>query len=599
MHLRRWLLVLVMLAVPALAAPVPDWVRESDAAAQPMLKIIAQFGPEGAQRLGVDGVDEKVIDLGPGYAERYRHALEAAARDLEARLPSTRDPKVREDIHILVDDAHRNIEEGKLEESLLLPFFAPARIAFTGVFGLLDPRIPRERQPAALVRLRRYAGLEPGSTPLTELAKARTLEKLGNPKLLFPYRPEVEQALADRKRLVAGIGDLFRKAGIAGYEAALEKLGEQMEAYDRWVTAEILPRARSENRLPPELYAAYLRGFGVNLAPEEVLRAALISFAEIRNEMNALAPLVAKEKNLPAGGDYRAVFRALKKKQLTSSQVLPLYTRRLALLEDIARREHVVTLPARKASIRLASEAESAMQPAPHMSPPRLIGNTGEYGEFVLPLATPGAPGQKDLRTDDFTFDAATWTLTVHEARPGHELQYTRMIENGVSIARAVFAFNSANVEGWALYAEAEMKPYLPLDGQLVSLQYRLLRAARAFLDPMLNLGQISPAEARRVLMEDVLLSEGFAKQEVDRYTFRAPGQATSYFVGYRSMLETRQRAELALGGHLDRQRFHDFILAQGLLPPELRLRAVMEEFVPREKARAAAGAPASTMKTD
>ena len=239
------------------------------------------------------------------------------------------------------------------------------------------------------------------------------------------------------------------------------------------------------------------------------------------------------------------------------------------------------------------------MQPAPHMDAPRLIGNTGEYGEFVLPLATPGAPGQKDLRTDDFTFDAATWTLTVHEARPGHELQFTRMLENGVSIARAVFAFNSANVEGWALYAEAEMKPYLPLEGQLASLQHRMLRAARAFLDPMVNLGQITPEDARRVLMEDVVMSEGMAKQEVDRYTFRAPGQATSYFVGYRSMLETRQRAELALGGHLDRQRFHDFILAQGLLPPDLRLRAVMEEFVPAEKARAAASAPPAKTKTN
>ena len=37
--------------------------------------------------------------------------------------------------------------------------------------------------------------------------------------------------------------------------------------------------------------------------------------------------------------------------------------------------------------------------------------------------------------------------------------------------------------------------------------------------------------DARRVLMEDVVLSEAMAKQEVDRYTFRAPGQATSYFV--------------------------------------------------------------------
>ena len=599
MRVRSWPLVVLLLATSALAAPVPDWVRESDAAAQPMLRVIAQFAPEGAQKLGVEGVDDKVLDLGPAFGERYRAALESAAKDLEAKLPATRDSKVREDIQILIDDAHRKIEEGKLEEALLLPFFAPARAAFGGIFALLDPRIPKDRQTAALVRLRRYAGLEPGSTPLTELARARTTERFGDKKLLGPFRPEVEQALADSKRLVGGIGELFKKSGLTGYEPALAKLGEQVEAYDRWVTAEILPRSRTDNRLPPELYAVYLRSFGVNAPPEAVLRAALVSFAEIRNEMNALAPLVAKARNLPNGGDYRAVLRALKKQQIANASILPLYTRRLAALEDIARREHLITLPQRKAAIRLGSEAESAMQPAPHMNPPRLIGNTGEYGEFVLPLATPGAPGQKDLRTDDFTFDAATWTLTVHEARPGHELQFTRMVENGVSIARAVFAFNSANIEGWALYAESEMKPYLPLDGQLVALQHRMLRAARAFLDPMLNLGQISPEEARRVLMEEVVLSEGMAKQEVDRYTFRAPGQATSYFIGYQSMLETRQRAELALGGRLDRQRFHDFILAQGLLPPDLRLRAVMEEFVPAEKARAAASRAAPATKAN
>ena len=581
MRVRPWSLLLALLAVPVLAAPVPDWVRESDAAAQPMLKVMAQFAPEGAQRLGVEGVDDKVVDLGPAHGERYRAALETTAKDLEAKLAATREPKVREDIQILIDNAHRHIEAGKLEDALLLPFYAPARTAFSGIFALLDPRVPKERQAAALVRLRKYAGLEPGSTPIAELAKARAVEKLGDKKLLGPFRPEVEQAMADSKRLVSGIGDLFKKAGLTGYEPALAKLGEQMDAYDAWLKAEILPRSRNEARLPPELYGVYLRNFGVTDSPEAVLRAALISFSEIRNEMNALAPLIAKTRKLPANSDYRVVLRALKKQQLKNADILPLYTQRLAALEEIVRREHVVTLPQRKAKIRLASEAESAMQPAPHMDPPRLIGNAGEYGEFVLPLATPGAPGQKDLRTDDFTFDAATWTLTVHEARPGHELQFTRMLENGVSIARAVFAFNSANVEGWALYSEAFMKQYMPLDGQLATLQMRLIHAARAFLDPMLNLGMIEPAAAKRVLMEEVLLSEPMAKQEVDRYTFNAPGQATAYFFGYTKLEALRAKTELALGGQLNLRAYHDFIIHQGLLPPELLEKAVTEEFVP------------------
>jgi uncharacterized protein (DUF885 family) len=154
------------------------------------------------------------------------------------------------------------------------------------------------------------------------------------------------------------------------------------------------------------------------------------------------------------------------------------------------------------------------------------------------------------------------------------------MIESGVSITRAFFAFNSVNAEGWALYAEAEMQPYEPLDGQLFALQFRAQRAARAFLDPLVNLGRISPAEVKSFLMDEVMLSEGMATQEVERYVFRTPGQATSYFYGYQRLMETRQAAQLALRNTFDQLAFNDFVLAQGMMPPALLQKAVMEEFV-------------------
>jgi uncharacterized protein (DUF885 family) len=201
-------------------------------------------------------------------------------------------------------------------------------------------------------------------------------------------------------------------------------------------------------------------------------------------------------------------------------------------------------------------------------------------GEFVLPLNIPGTTdGKAAKRFDDFTFEAASWTLTAHEARPGHEMQFAKMIEAGVSVARALFAFNSTNVEGWGLYAEWMMLPHMPVDGQLISLQFRLLRAARAFLDPELHDGRVTPEEARRVLLDDVVLSEAMTDQEVERYTFRAPAQATSYFYGYTRLLELRAQVEKAQGSRFSPREFHDFILAQGLLPPDLLREAVVARF--------------------
>jgi uncharacterized protein (DUF885 family) len=282
--------------------------------------------------------------------------------------------------------------------------------------------------------------------------------------------------------------------------------------------------------------------------------------------------------------DYRDVIHELKKTQITGDAILPFYKARLKAIEDIVVAKNIVTLPTRPAIIRLATAAETAQQPAPHMSPPPLLHNTGQRGEFVLPLNVPSASGGEADKYDDFTFDAVAWTMTAHEARPGHELQFDSMLEHGVSLARALYAFNSTNVEGWGLYAEWVMQPYEPVDGQLMTLQLRLLRDARAFLDSELQAGTVTPEQAQKVLENDVVLSHAFATEEVERFTYRSPGQANSYFYGYTKLLQLRKDTETALGKKFDQKKFHDFLLAQGLLPPDLMREAVMKEFVPSQK---------------
>jgi uncharacterized protein (DUF885 family) len=569
--------------IAAAAAEPPAWVKESNEHAKIALDVVVKFSPEGASHLGVEGYDDRILDLKPKVFERSQKASKDAAKELRARLAKATDPAVKQDLEILIQAAEDNYNSAQLRRDQLVPYFAMPRVVFGGVRALLDPRVSKERQALAVTRMKRYAGLVDGEKPITELARDRIEERLKDKKLARPFKGQIEQDLSDSPRLVAGVRDLFAKSGLDGWQDAIAAYEKQVGEYDKWVRETLLPQARSDHRLPPAVYADNLKQFGLDVTPEQLIPRALISFSEIQSEMRTLAPLVAKEKKIKST-DYRDVIRTLKEKQITGEAILPLYNKRLDAIEAMIRREKIVTLPDRKAQIRLASEAESAMSPAPNMRPPRMIGNTGEYGEFVLPLIVPGREGKASLKMDDFTHDASTWTLTAHEARPGHELQFSAMVEKGISTARAVFAFNSVNIEGWGLYAEAEMKPYLPLEGQLVSLQLRLQRAARAFLDPMVNLGQLTPEQVKDFLMKEVVLSEGMAQQEVDRYTFRSPGQATAYFYGYQRLLETRQRAELALRERFDRQAFNDFVLSQGLLPPTLLEKAVMEEFVPSRR---------------
>jgi hypothetical protein len=578
---------------PAAKAAAPDkpaWITKSDGNAKLLLDVSARFTPEFAGFLGVEGVDEQVLDLKPGLYERSQQANRDALAALGQRLAAETDPHVREDLQILIQADKDSIEQADLDHKYLVAYVEVPQMMFQGIRALLDDQVAPDRRAKAVVRLKRYAGLEPGYTPLTVLAERRMQESLTRKDVQGPFKGEIEKHLANSPQYVAGIGKLLEKYQLGGWQEAYAALQQQVSAYDAFLKNDLLPRARTDFRLPPEMYAFALRQYGVDIPPAQLAERARISFMEIQNEMKALAPLVAREKGFTVT-NYRDVIRELKKEQLVGDAILPHYQKRMRDLEEIIRREQVITLPARDARIRLASEAESAAIPAPNMRPPRFIGNTGEMGEFVLPLRVPtlDKDGKQTVQGfDDFTFDAASWTLTVHEGRPGHELQFASVIEKGVSLARALFALNSVNVEGWALYTEAEMKPYLPLDGQLISLQHRLMRAARAFLDPELQAGQIEPEAAVAFLMDEVVLSEPMARQEVERYTFFAPGQATSYFYGYTRWMQLKSQAEFTLGKKFDRHRYHDFILSQGLLPPDILGQAVLKEFLPAEQARGA-----------
>jgi hypothetical protein len=568
----------LLLATSAPATAEQDWVERSNANAEPLLQVMAKYAPETAAALGVEGFDADVFDLKPQNDLRFEADAARVASDLESRLAAEPDPRVRQDMQILIDTARDQKATSELNRRLMLPYFDLTQALFQGFNALLDPRVSKDRHPAALVRLRKYTGREPGYEPITKLAQARTAERFETAGLTGPWTVEVEQALQNQPRFVAGIRDLFKKSGLEGWEKDLKVLESQLDAHAKWLRTELLPRARTTNRLPPEIYADNLKNFGVKADPRVLIDQATLSFVQTREEMQTLANLVAKERGF-ASSDYRDVLAALRKEVIAEAALLATYKARLASLEEIVRREDIVSLPERPAVIRLGTPAESAAQPAPHLRPPRLIGNTGESAEFVLPLENPNAP--PGTKMDDFTHDSMTWTLTAHEARPGHELQFASMIESGVSIPRAVFAFNSANVEGWALYAEALVKQYLPLNAQIGTLQMRMLREARTFLDPMVNLGLMEPAQAQAFLIKEVGLSEPMAKQEVDRYSFRAPGQATSYFYGYQRHLALRGKVEMMLGERFDARSYHDFILSQGLLPPALLEQAVLEQYVP------------------
>ena len=229
-----------------------------------------------------------------------------------------------------------------------------------------------------------------------------------------------------------------------------------------------------------------------------------------------------------------------------------------ALVHDAERRSAAVFDLRPKAPVTVRREpAFSEKSAAAHYTDPAPDGSSP--GIYWLPLADLGA--------------RVTWLGTglkstaYHEAVPGHHFQLSIQQESA-ELPRyrklGVFGFNSAYIEGWALYAErlaAENDWYGDdLPGRLGYLQLQLFRARRLVADTGLH--------AMKWTRQQVI-DYGFTAQETERYIVW-PGQACSYMIGQRRILELREKAKTALGAKFSIKEFHNLVLRGGSMPLEV-----------------------------
>lgn len=212
---------------------------------------------------------------------------------------------------------------------------------------------------------------------------------------------------------------------------------------------------------------------------------------------------------------------------------------------------------------------------------------TTAYYQLGSPAA--GRAGVFFVNTYDLK-SRPTWemeALSLHEAVPGHHLQFALAQElEDVPELRRQLAYN-AFVEGWALYAETlggEMGLYADPYSRFGAATYQMWRAIRLVLDTGIHALGWTREQAIAYFKENSTKPEHDITVEVDRY-IAWPGQALGYMLGALKIRELRDRARSALGDRFDIRAFHDAVLGQGALPLEL-LERRMGEWVDVRRGR-------------
>lgn len=146
-----------------------------------------------------------------------------------------KDPDVRQDLGVLIERVKNGIRGMELDSAYELPYVDPASQVFSGINALLTERLPDERRRKALDRLRKYAGLEPGTAPLATVATERIRRALNRRGLSMPPGSQVDRDLTQSPVVLAKVRSRLQRFGIPDYEPVMAELDRQIAQYHDFI----------------------------------------------------------------------------------------------------------------------------------------------------------------------------------------------------------------------------------------------------------------------------------------------------------------------------------------------------------------------------
>ncbi len=405
------------------------------------------------------------------------------------------------------------------------------------------------------------AGLAAGRTaprPVVERTIAQTRGLLETPAEDSPLmRANAGLAAAQRERLLDAVRDEIEPA-LAEWLALLEDYLPAARAGDGICH---LPDGEAIYRFQIERYTNLAE------APQAIHDYGLARLDEIE----AAEASIAAELGQPSVAALRVFLDADPADHASSSEAM------VAQVEEWVRRAEAEAPkwfgnpPSQRCEVRAVESHAERSAPAGFYYPPADDGS--RPGIYFLNTYDPASRPMHQVVP-----------MTYHEAVPGHHFQFAT--ERNIAGLPAFRKHGSslacgAYIEGWALYSErlsAEMGLYRSPLERFGAWESEAHRAARLVVDTGMHAFGWTRQQSIDLLVARAGLSRLEAEIETDRY-LAWPGQALSYMMGQREILQLRAQLEARDGERFDHRAFHDQVIGHGALPLDV-LRAQLPGWV-------------------
>ena len=338
-----------------------------------------------------------------------------------------------------------------------------------------------------------------------------------------------------------------------------EKVMAALQSYQEFLEKDLLPRSTGSFKDGRENFTYRLKNFYLmNQTPEEIKAAATKVLVETKAEMDRVAAKLDAQKK------WWDILEEAKKKHWPADQVLTEYRKATERSRQWVLDKKLASIPEEKLDVIETPLFMRFVTPYAAYFAPAAFEKEQKGFYFVTPV-NPDLPAEeREGLVGEFYIDIEN--TTVHEAYPGHHLQFIH--QNRLSKIRRMSG-TSLMSEGWGLYCERLAEEFdfysTPIDS-LQAYRWLLVRAVRVLIDVGLHVDGISFDEAVNLMLEHTRLERGAAEGEVRRYT-QTPTQPLSYLMGMLMIQDLRNEYKKVQGDRFRIGEFHDSVLSHGSIP--------------------------------
>lgn len=364
------------------------------------------------------------------------------------------------------------------------------------------------------------------------------------------YRDVIGQTIAKLPE-----GDGLRKSLQNGNEKVIVAL----QSYNDFLEKDLLPRSTGSFMDGRDNFVYRLKNFYLmDQTPEQIQAAANKVLAETKAEMDRVAA------KLDPNQKWWEILEDAKKKHWPPDQVLPEYRKTTERARQWVLEKKLASIPEEKLDVIETPLFMRFVTPYAAYFAPAAFEKEQKGFYFVTPVDTDLPAEEREGLLGEFYIDIEN--TTVHEAYPGHHLQFIH--QNRLSKIRRMSG-TSLMSEGWGLYCERLAEEFgfysTPIDS-LQAYRWLLVRAVRVLIDVGLHVQGMSFDEAVNLMLEHTRLERGAAEGEVRRYT-QTPTQPLSYLMGMLMIQDLREEYTRIQGDRFKIGEFHDKVLGYGSIP--------------------------------